>query len=225
MRNERSWPQQCWKSCANGSNVVALRSGDHGTKEMLGVVGWTTMLCPFARSLSVYQAMPSLFKAIWFIIFTFFIVWYEAVNLSFSGKILAITSSPVQTGATLLDVTCCVRLHTLLRVVGCCCAKFETGQTFQPTTPNLSFVPWSPKRSATINVGSVCTALPTLLEPRTLITHGLQRLMGCILPTMHCGSQHCWELLHPFTYIYTRFAPAAGLISTGVLIKNRKKIK
>jgi len=39
---------------------------------------------------------------------------------------------------TLLDVTCCVRLHTLLHVVGCCCAKFETGQTFQPTTPNIS---------------------------------------------------------------------------------------
>ena len=34
------WPQQCWKSCANGSNIVALRFGDHGTKEMLGVVGW-----------------------------------------------------------------------------------------------------------------------------------------------------------------------------------------
>ena len=42
------------------------------------------------------------------------------------------------------------------------------------------------------------TALPTLLGPRTLITHGLQRLMGCILPTMHCRSEHCWELLHPF---------------------------
>ena len=40
MRNERAWPQQCWKSCANGSNIVALRFGDHGTKEMLGVVGW-----------------------------------------------------------------------------------------------------------------------------------------------------------------------------------------
>ena len=38
MRNERAWPQQCWKSCANGSNIVALRFGDHGTKEMLGVV-------------------------------------------------------------------------------------------------------------------------------------------------------------------------------------------
>ena len=40
MRNERAWPHQCWKSCANGSNIVALRFGDHRTKEMLGVVGW-----------------------------------------------------------------------------------------------------------------------------------------------------------------------------------------
>ena len=38
MRNERAWPQQCWKSCANGSNIVALRFSDHGTKEMLEVV-------------------------------------------------------------------------------------------------------------------------------------------------------------------------------------------
>ena len=29
--------------------------------------------------------------------------------------------SPLQTDATLLNVTCCVRLHTLLHVVGCCC--------------------------------------------------------------------------------------------------------
>ena len=41
---------------------------------------------------------------------------------------------------TLLNVTCCVHLHTLLHVVVCCCAKFETGQTFQPTTPNTSFL-------------------------------------------------------------------------------------
>ena len=36
----RAWPQQCRKSCANGSNrdIVALRFGDHA-KEMLGVVG------------------------------------------------------------------------------------------------------------------------------------------------------------------------------------------
>ena len=41
---------------------------------------------------------------------------------------------------------CCM----LLDVVTYCCAKFETGQTFQPTTPNISFVPWSPKSSATM---------------------------------------------------------------------------
>ena len=39
LHNEPAWPQQCWKSCTNGSNIVALRFGDHGTKEMLGVVG------------------------------------------------------------------------------------------------------------------------------------------------------------------------------------------
>ena len=39
ISNERAWPQQCWKSCANGSNIVALRFGDHRTKELLGVVG------------------------------------------------------------------------------------------------------------------------------------------------------------------------------------------
>ena len=54
---------------------------------------------------------------------------------------------------SLLDVTCCVRLYTLLHVVGCCCAKSETGQTFSyaqtdATTPN--------------NVGS---CFPTVLHP------------------------------------------------------------
>ena len=67
----------------------------------------------------------------------------------------------VQTDATLLTNNSqhCWMLHVasvctpccmLLDVVACCCAKFETGQTFQPTTPNISFVPWSPKRSATM---------------------------------------------------------------------------
>ena len=40
---------------------------------------------------------------------------------------------------------CCI----LLDVVACCCAKFETSQTFH-LTPNLSFVPWFAKRSATM---------------------------------------------------------------------------
>ena len=33
-----------------------------------------------------------------------------------------------------------------------------------------------------------------------LFTRGSQRPMGCILPTMHCKSQTCWELLHPFAH-------------------------
>ena len=67
----------------------------------------------------------------------------------------------VQTGATLLTnnsqhcwmlhvASVCTPCYMLLDVVACCCAKFETGQTFQPTTPNISFVLWSPKRSATM---------------------------------------------------------------------------
>ena len=39
MGYARAWPQHCCKSCANGFNIVAQRFGDHGTKEMLGVVG------------------------------------------------------------------------------------------------------------------------------------------------------------------------------------------
>ena len=38
MCNARAWPQQCWKSCAYESSIVALRFGDHGMKEMIRVV-------------------------------------------------------------------------------------------------------------------------------------------------------------------------------------------
>ena len=37
MCSTRTWPQQCWKSCANGSNIAWLRFSYHGTKEMSGV--------------------------------------------------------------------------------------------------------------------------------------------------------------------------------------------
>ena len=62
--------------------------------------------------------------------------------------------SPAQTDAsllannTLLEATFCVRLHTLLHVFACYWAKFENDQTLEPTTPNISFVPWSLKRVA-----------------------------------------------------------------------------
>ena len=48
------------------------------------------------------------------------------------------------------NIVGCYMLCLFALPVACCCAKFETGQTFQPTTPNISFVPGSPKRSATM---------------------------------------------------------------------------
>ena len=59
---------------------------------------------------------------------------------------------------TLLDVTCCVRLHAVA-----CCLEWLN---FWATTPNISFVAWSPKRSATM--------LDTLLQ----------------------FFQHCWDHAH-----------------------------
>ena len=103
---------------------------------------------------------------------------------------------------TLLDVTCCVRLHTVLHVVGCCCVLLRKVWNRSNFSANNSqhFFCFVIAEAWRNNVGFVCTALSTLLGPRTLITHGLQRLMGCILPTMHCRSEHCWELLHPFAH-------------------------
>ena len=108
--------------------------------------------------------------------------------------------SPAENDGTLLDATWSVRLYTLLYVVKRYCAKFETGQTFDPTTPNISFVPWFPKRSATMLDPFAQLFQHCWWGPSTLITLSLQSLMGCIFPTMHCGSQHCWELLHPFVH-------------------------
>ena len=77
---------------------------------------------------------------------------------------------------------CCM----LLRVVACCCAKFETGQTFKPTTPNISFDPWAPKvvqqcwirLHSSSNIGGATHSHYTWS----------QSLMDCILRRMHCRS-------------------------------------
>ena len=77
-------------------------------------------------------------------------------------------------------VACCSML--------CCCAKFETGQTFQPTTPNISFVPWSPKRSA------------TMFDPFAPLPTPTQQLSTSL-------AQQCWELLLPFARSLTSIFP------------------
>ena len=50
MRNPRTRPQQCWKSCANKSNFAALRFGDHGTKEILEAVSNFAKQLPTTRN-------------------------------------------------------------------------------------------------------------------------------------------------------------------------------
>ena len=57
MCNWRAWlhgPNNVGKSCANRSNIVTLRFGDHGTKEMLGVTG--SKVWPF---LNFPQQLPT----------------------------------------------------------------------------------------------------------------------------------------------------------------------
>ena len=120
--------------------------------------------------------------------------------------------SPVQTDATLLAnksqhcwmlhvVSVCTPCCMLLDVVACCCAKFETGQTFQPTIPNISFVPWSPRHSA------------TMLDP---FAHSFSNIVGAThahyawitknygLYSSHDALQfpNLLELLHPFAHHY-----------------------
>ena len=79
---------------------------------------------------------------------------------------------------TLLDVTPCVLLHILLRVVGSCCAKFETGQTFSYVqTDATTLIIIVGHQCCTCTLRNTCIALCNL--------------------TQHCWptiSQHCWML-------------------------------
>ena len=103
---------------------------------------------------------------------------------------------------TLLDVTCCVRLHTLLHVVGCCCVllrKVWNRPNFSANNSQHFFC--SRDRQ---NVAQQCWirlhGSSNIVGATHAHYHGLQRRMGCILPMMHCMSQHCWELWHPFAH-------------------------
>ena len=124
--------------------------------------------------------------------------------------------NPVQTDATLLDVICCVRFHTLLHVVPqmflrVVAQSLKPVKLFSQQLP--TFLLFCDRRSvAQQYIHTLLCMLPhqrgwirlhsssNIVGPRTLIAHGVQRLMGCIFPTMHCKSQTGWELLHPFAH-------------------------
>ena len=89
----------------------------------------------------------------------------------------------------------------------CCCVLLKVVAQNLKLVKLLSqqlptFPPFRDRRSVAQQCLIRCTALPTFLGLRTCITYAHQSLMGFILHTMHCSSQHCWELLHPFVHHY-----------------------
>ena len=89
---------------------------------------------------------------------------------------------------------CCMLLHVVA-----CCAKFETGQTFEPTTPNISFVSWSPTYSATTfsQLFQHCWGHARALHmvSKFLRVVSFSRSRCTVNPNISC-----WKLLHPFVH-------------------------
>ena len=104
---------------------------------------------------------------------------------------------------------CCMLLHVVA-----CCAKFETGQTFEPTTPNISFVSWSPTYSATtfsqlfharalhmvskflrVVSFSRCTVNPNIVGSCCIRLH---TTANTDVTATKIHAQQCWEFLRPF---------------------------
>ena len=89
----------------------------------------------------------------------------------------------------------------------CSCRLGVVAQSLQPVKllskqlPTFLFFPviavtWIRSHSFSNIVGATCAHYTW--SPA-------QSLMGCILLTMHCKSEHCWELLHPFARTVAHF--------------------
>ena len=70
----------------------------------------------------------------------------------------------------------------------CSCAKFEIGQTSEPTTPNISLVR-SDRRSVAQQRWIRLHSSPNIVGATHAHFTWFTKIMGCILPTMHCRSQ------------------------------------
>ena len=102
---------------------------------------------------------------------------------------------PVQTIATSLHVAS-VWTHFCM-LLGVVAQSLAPVKLLEPTTPNISFVPWSPKRSATMLETFAQLFQQCWGHARAVHMVFIQSLMDCIVPTMHCRSQQCWQLLRP----------------------------
>ena len=94
---------------------------------------------------------------------------------------------------TLLDATCYVHLHTLLDVVA---QSLKPVKLFSQLLP--TFLLFRDRRS----VAQQCWIRLHSSSNICRATHAhyawFTKTYGLYPSTMHCRSQHCWELLHPF---------------------------
>ena len=121
------------------------------------------------------------------------------------------------------DIVGCYMLCPFEHPVACYCAKFKTRQTFEPTTPNISFIARSPKygsvaqqcwirlHSSSNIVGAThanytlspksysfprCTAGPNIVG--SLKSDPFARQFQCWHNNSQDNTQQCWEMLRPF---------------------------
>ena len=96
-------------------------------------------------------------------------------------------------------------LHVASVCTPCCMLLDVVAQSLKPVklfSQQLpTFLLFRDRRSVAQQCWIRLHSSSNIVGPTHAITHGLQRLMGCILPTMHRRSQYCWELLHPFSHL------------------------
>ena len=98
MCNERAQSQQCWKSCANGSNFVAPHVGDQGTKELLRIVGpKVSLVSNFAQQLNSQQHVATCNRMC---------KWTQHITSNNFGSFWPTMSRPFARGFTLANVKC-----------------------------------------------------------------------------------------------------------------------
>ena len=97
----------------------------------------------------------------------------------------------------------CYMLRPFAHLVACCWMLLrDVAQSLKPVklfSQQLpAFLLFRDRRSLAQQCWIRLHSSPNIVGATQSITHGLQSLMGCILPTTHCRSQHCWKLLRPF---------------------------
>ena len=117
--------------------------------------------------------------------------------------------SPVQTDATLLanNSQHCWMLHVASVCTPCCMLLRVVAQSLKPVKLFSQQLPTFLLFRDLRSVEQQCWICLHSSSNIVGATHAhyawyLQRLMGYILPTMHCSCQHSWELLHVCTQPY-----------------------